>query len=250
MATSTDKQYLPTATVLEHRLGFFQPTRRPVYKKQNIVTPWGKIHVEGRLGQQHANVFESICYERERRADMEDGRIKLLIDPAKVRARAGITSGEQFTDICNELQTFLLQIIEPVEKACSGHLVDHIDAARRIDGSVITRHNPLGGERPMWKVELGKAFCKLVEADVWIGHDPAIIVGMRYGISQAVTRHLLTHKDVPNGGWIIDNLISAVAGGQLSSTSMRHRRHELRQDADAIAAAGYIINKDGRIVKK
>lgn len=244
MKTTSEKPHFPTATALEYRLGFFQPTRRPKWLKHTLATPWGVARIEGRLGQQHADVFESICFEREKKAEMEDGRIKLLVDPARVRARAGI-GGEQFSCICNELQTALLQVVEPVEKACSGHLVDHIDWAQASSGQKITRRNPLtGGERGLWRVELGKAFCRLVERDIWVGHDPALIAAMRHGISQAVVRHALTHKTQPNGGWALDGLIRTVAGGSISGTSVRHRRHELRADATLIADAGFLIIGD------
>lgn len=245
MKTTSEKPHFPTACALEYRLGFFQATRRPKWQKQTLATPWGIVKVEGRLGQQHADVFESICFEVEKKADMEDGRVKLLVDPWKVRARSRIGSGQQFGEICNELQTALLQIVEPVDKACSGHLIDHIDFAKKSDGKGITRHNPLtGGERNLWRVELGKAFCKLVERDIWVGHDPAMIAAMQHGISQAVTRHLVTHKTQPAGGWLLDSLIKTVAGGEISNTSIRHRRHELREDSSIIASAGFSIVGD------
>lgn len=245
--SENDKPHFPTATALEHRLGFFQPTRRPKHKKQTVETPWGIIKIDGRLGQQHADVFESICFEREKKAELEDGRIKLLVDPARVRHRARIVSGEQFSSICNELQTALLQILEPTEKACSGHLIDHLDFAMRHDGSGITRRNPLGGERGLWRVELGKAFCKLVEKDIWVGHDPGRVAALESGIAQAIARHLLTHATTPNGGWKIDGLIRAVAG-DLSDENVRHRRREIRLDAPGLAALGFIV-ADDRMLK-
>lgn len=246
--TSEQKQHFPTATALEYRLGFFQPTRRPQYRKQVITTPWGCVRIEGRLGQQHADVFESICFEREKKADMDDGRIKLLVDPARVRARSGIGSGEQFLSICNELKTALLQIIEPVEKACNGHLIDHINYARRANGEEITRRNPLtGGERGLWRIELGKVFCKLVERDIWVGHNPALIAQMQYGISQAVARHLLTHKTQPHGGWTFDGLIRTLAG-EISEESRRNRRREIRLDSAAFVLVGFLVS-GSRITK-
>ena len=50
MQKTTSKPPFPTATALEHRLRLFQATRRPKYIDQLIVTPWGKIMVQGRLG--------------------------------------------------------------------------------------------------------------------------------------------------------------------------------------------------------
>lgn len=244
MQKKTSKPVFPTATVCEHRLRLFQATRRPKLINQLIVTPWGKVIVQGRLGQAHADIFEAICYEREAKAELEDGRIKLLVDPFKVRKRAGCTSGSTFQKIKVELQTAYLEILEPVEKECSGHLIDHIDKARRKDGSLITRDNPLsGGERHLWRVEFGKAFCKLVESDIWVRYDPSILSSFEHGISQAIARHVLTHQHSPRGGWTLDGLIAAVAG-ELPAHSTRHRRREVRAEVDIFKKAGIVIERD------
>ena len=238
----------PTATVHEHRLRLFQATRRPKRIEQEIVSAWGKVWIEGRLGQAHADLFEAFCFEREDKAELEDGRIKILVDPYRARKRANIQSGDGQRKLCNDLQTTLIRIMEPKKYACTGHLVDHIDEACRKDGTAVTRYNPLSrGERPLWKIEIGKAFCKLVEADIWIGYDPARIAALETGIAQAVARHVLTHKTMPNGGWSLDGLIEAVAG-ELSSDSARNRRREIRADAARLRAAGVIIDGD-RIFK-
>lgn len=241
---------MPTTTALVSRLCIFQPTRRPVaLYKSEIKTPWGHIKITGRLGQQHADVLESICFHAEKKAVVEDGRIKLLVDPAVIRKSANITSGEQFEKIIIELQTAVLDIIEPSELSCSGHIVDHIDKAQRSDGSYITKKNPLGGgERHLWRVELGKALCKLINEDIWRCYDPAPVARIDAGIAQAGARHVLSHKTEPAGGWKVDTLIQAVAGSKLSSVSMRHRRRELLQSADGLLKAGIII-QGGRITK-
>jgi hypothetical protein len=209
-----------------------------------IETPWGRIKLWGRLGQQHADVLDAICFEREKRADLEDGRIKLLVDPSRVRRRAGITSGTQFQAILKELEQAVIEIVEPAHLACSGHLIDHIDYATRSDGTRITRHDPLtGGERALWRVELGKALCTLVAGDIWLGYDPAPIARLDRGIVQAIARHVLSHKSGPRGGWTLDGLIRAVAG-ELDSKAMRDRRLECRKQAAQLEAIGIIIDSD------
>lgn len=244
--TTFDKPHMPTNTVHAVRLCLFQPTRRPIQLiKHQIETAWGRVKITGRLGQQHADVFEAICYERQARGEMEDGRIKLLVDPAAVRRRAGITSGEQFESIITELQAAVIEIIEPTKFACSGRIVDHIDKARRANGSYVTKNNPLGGERYLWRVELGKAFCKLVAGDIWVGYDPAPMAAIGCGIAQAVARHVMTHKNEPCGGWTLDSLIKAVQpGSQLTNAQLRDKRRELRSSAVALRDAGIEIHDD------
>jgi len=251
MKTSENSTPLPTSTTHAIRLCLFQATRRPqVLKRETILTPWGKIKISGKLGQQHADVLEAICYEREKKGSTEDGRIKLLVDPARVRRRANQVSGSSFDHVLEELQQAVIQIIEPTKLACSGHLIDHIDKALRSDGTHIVRDNPLGGQRHLWRVEIGKAFCKLVSGDIWLGYDPARLARLDHGISQAVARHVLSHRAQPVGGWHVDTLIEAVTAGAVraGSTAIRDRRRELHRDAPALLDSGILIEA-GRLLK-
>ncbi len=241
--TKTSKPEFPTTTAHTIRLCLFQPTRRPQpLRGAQVSTPWGTVKVWGRIGQQHADVLEAICFEREKKGVLEDGRIKLLVDPAKIRRRAGQVSGSTFAQVLKELEQVVIEIVNPTKLACSGHLIDHIDNAVTSDGTPITRYDPLtGGERPLRRVELGKAFCKLVSGDIWIGYDPAAIATLQPGISQAVARHVLSHK----AGQVktVDGVLTAVCG-EMSSTEIRHRRRELRSDTDALLSVGVVIDGD------
>lgn len=235
---------MPTCTAHEHRLCIFEPTRRPRYiRGARIETSHGIIMRTGKLGQAHADLLDAICFCAEKQVAMEDGRIKLLVDPARVRRVADITSGDQLKALVTELQAAVIEIKEPAHIACIGHIVDHIDTAMRSDGTPVTKHNPLtGGERVMWRVELGKAFCKLLDTDqIKRWYDPAPIARLNTGIAQAVARHVLTHTTQPPGGWHIDTLIQAV-GAASDSVSLRHRRRELLSAAAALAEIGILID--------
>lgn len=246
MKTGANPPPMPTTTAAQARLRLFQPTRRPQRQERYIETPWGRIRVNARLGQQHADVLEAICYCRERRRDLDDGAIKILVDPANVRRRSRQASGTTFRRIIDDLQQAVVEIIEPRRLACQGQLLGHINKAVNGDGTAITRRDPLtGGQRELWSVTLGPVLAKLLRADVWIGYDPARLSGMRHGICQAVARHILSHETEPRGGWSINNLIRAVAG-EVSGQAMRDRRRELNADEDHLNAVGLII-EDGRI---
>lgn len=236
----------PTATAHEHRLRIFQATRRPkLSTSKTIRTAHGQIKITGKLGQAHADILDAICFCAEKRGETEDGRIKLLVDPAKVRRAANIASGQGFESLIDGLLAAVVEIKEPARLSCIGHLVDHIDTATRSDGSEITRHNPLtGGERPLWRVELGKAFCKLIAADVVRTYDPAPVARLASGVAQAVARFTLSHQHQPVGGWRLDTLLDAVAGEDLDDVSRRHRRRELRRDGDGLRKIGIILDGD------
>ncbi len=244
MTTSDRSDDMPTATAAEHRLRIFSATRRPrAVSAQIVETAHGTIKITGKLGQAHADLLDAICFCAEKKALTQDGRIKLLVDPAKVRRVAGVTSGEQFAKLVDELVAGVIEIKHPVAFACIGHLVDHIDTARRADGAAVTRRNPLGGERKLWRVELGKALCKLLANDVWRGYDPAPIARLRHGVSQAMARHLLTHQYQPRGGWKLDTLIAAV-GGDLCEQDLRNRRREVRADTGQLLGIGIHVDGD------
>lgn len=246
----TSKHVFPTATAQQYRLRIFQPTRRPKMLEEVIETAWGKIRVKGKIGQGHADVMDAIMFSSIKAAAIEDGRIKLLVDPFKVRQFAGggnQMSGQQLKANLDDLIQALIEIKEPVELACVGHLIDHIDLARASNGEPITKPNPLTGlQRPLWRVELGKAMSQLVRAGIWRTYDPTQIARLTSGISQAVARHVLTHEREPRGGWKMDGLIVAV-GGELDTVSMRHRRRELRADAAGLVELAIVI--DGNRVR-
>lgn len=236
------KPPFPTSTVHAIRLCLFQATRRPEKIEKIVDTSFGKIRIKGRLGQAHLDVFESICYSREKKKEV-DGRIHILVDPWEVRKKSGQMSGTTLNKITDDLLEVIIEIIEPDRLACVGHLVDHIDVLRKLStGEKITRLGAFG-ERTLWTVKLGEAFCRLVQKDVWVGYDPAPIARLDHGISQAVARHVLTHKTVPSGGWKLNTLIEAVAG-TVSRELLWKYRERIREDAQRMAKIGVIVNAD------
>lgn len=234
---------LPTSTIHAIRLCLFQATRRPEKIEKIIETAFGKVRIKGRIGQAHLDVFEAICFSREKKKDV-DGRIHILVDPWIVRKRSRQFSGSTMQNILDDLMQAIIEIIEPDYLACVGHLIDHIDKAKRSDDSIIRRDGKFG-DRALWTVKLGEAFCKLVMRDIWVGWDPARIASLDNGISQAVARHVLSHKNAPAGGWKIETLIKAVAGDVADATRWKHTER-LKQDAEKMAKIGVIL-EGGRV---
>jgi hypothetical protein len=123
-----------------------------------------------------------------------------------------------------------------------GGLIDHVIP------SPMTRPDPLtGGARNLWRVRLGIALVMLLEHDLSLYYDPAPIARLQHGISQAVARHVLSHKVVPTGGWYLDTVIVAVAG-QASSQDMRNARRRLKEEAEDLRGIGLVL--DGDRIKK
>ena len=223
----------------------YQPSQRPLLRSGEwLTTSFGRCCVQGRLGQRHADVVEAILYSAERRRDMADGGVELLVDPSRVRKTLSDSrySHARLWSLLRECMAAVIDIETPQFKAL-GHLIDQV-----VESSM-TRPDPLtGGERALWRVRLGMALVMLLERDLNLYYDPAPIARLRHGISQAVARHVLTHKTMPGGGWFVDTVIRAVIGDR-SSQDMRDCRRRLKEDAEQLRRAGVVISH-GRITKK
>ena len=237
------------AAAHEARLNIFDPTRRPAPDKKikKIETSWGKIErlAPFGAGQGHADLLDAILFCSEKKAFESNGRrLKLLVDPARVRKVANITSGQQFKDVSFEIQSIVIGISEPKQYWSIGHLIDTIAPAKKKDGTLLKRENPFkpGEERGLWRVEIGQTLLTLLGEDILRNYDPAQISRLDAGISQAIARLLLSHNgEEPNGGWIVDGLIQSVAG-KLDKFSMKHRRHEIRADGEKLLEIGLRVD--------
>lgn len=246
---TTGNKVTPTSTVLQARVNIYQPNRCPLkLKGQWMETRFGRCRVTGRLGQRHADVVESILYVAERRRDISDGGVELLVDPAKLRRTL---SDSQYSDgrlkkLLVELRAATVEIVTPEMERTGdriiGGLVDHVIP------SPMTRHNPLtGGKRNLWRVRLGVALVMLLEQDLSLYYQPAPIARLQYGISQAVARYVLTHKRDPAGGWHLDTLIKAVSGAGVSSKTMSNHRTRIKEDVVKLRCLGIDIDSENRV---
>ena len=239
----------PTTTVLPARLAIFQPSQRPKQTEGTwFQTSFGRCKVTGRLGQRHADVLESILYVAEKRREIEDGGVELLVDPAKVRRSMSDHNYSigRIKAFLRELRTAEVEIVTPEMEAFGesmfGGMIDHVEP------SPMTRPDPLTGkERPLWRVRLGKCLVTLLGRDLPLYYKPAPIARLQHGVSQAVARHILTHKHDPAGGWHLDTLLRAVCGEDAKSQTMRDGRRRIREDLEQLAKLGIHLNDENRI---
>ncbi len=246
MMKNGNHQAVPTTTVTQSRVKLFQPSQRPTARVSEwMETSFGKCKVVGRLGQRHADVVEAILFCSEKRRDISDGGVELLVDPARVRKTLSDSrySLAQIEKLLAELRAVTITIEAPqFDFPIIGGLIDHVIPSQ------MKRRDPLtGGERDLWRVRLGVALVMLLKNDLSLYYDPAPICRLQHGISQAVARHLLTHKTEPHGGWYIDTVISAVYA-VASSQTVRDARRRLKEDVDELSVLGLII--DGDRIKK
>ena len=230
----------PTTTAIQARVMLYQPSQRPRWRDGDwIETSFGRCRVSGRLGQRHADVIEAILYCAERMRAVSDGGVEVLVDPARVRK---VLSDRQYShqrmwSLLREAMAAVIEIEAPKFRAL-GHLVDQVVE------SPMKRPDPLtGGERNLWRVRLGASLVMLLEHDLSLYYDPAPIAKLQHGISQAVARHILSHKVEPIGGWYLDTVIVAVSG-QLSSQAMRDARRRLKSDSNELDGIGLVLEGD------
>lgn len=236
----------PTSTALQARVALFQPSQRPTLQKNKcFITSYGECSVTGRLGQRHADLLEALLFCAEKKREINDGGIELLVDPAQVRKTLSDSrySYEQIEKLLVELRTATITIrATSLDFPIIGGLIDHVIP------SPMTRHDPLtGGERSLWRVRLGIALVMLLENDLALYYQPAPLARLKHGVSQAVARHVLTHKNTPIGGWHLDTLIKSVCGDSASSQEIRNGRRRLKEDSEKLLELGIQLDENHRV---
>lgn len=239
---------VPTTTAHQARLQLYQPTRRPQWMERVIETPWGTATVRGKIGQVHADIIEAICrHAEDHRIVAATGHMQILVDPYRVRVSVGggtAYSKDTLWRMLTELREVSITLEVPSQGLkVLGGILD------RVEESPATRINHLTKKpRQLWRVTLDPAFAAMLRADLQMYYDPAPLAKIEAGVAQAIARHILTHRDQPTGGWLIDNLIKAV-GAADDSVSMRHRRREIKACAESLKTVGLIV-EDGRIFRE
>jgi hypothetical protein len=238
---------LPSVTATQVRVQIFEPTRRPKSKRDDVrivETSWGKAKITGTLAQPHADVLEAILFHATDWKRVGDTVIA-TVDPHKIRNSADQHSGSNLEKVLTDIMQAVIDVRTNDGIFCKGHIIDHIDRSEEL------KVNPLGGMRPMWQVTIGKAYFQmLIEDKAEQRRDPFLISRITTGVAQAVTRLCLSHKNTPNGGWILDNLIKEVGAGSGGNQLIRDRRREIRNDVDAMAKSGVLVEGDRVHLKK
>jgi hypothetical protein len=205
-----------------------------------IESAWGTAKITGRLGQQHHDWLDAARLVAERQESTCDGRLHLLVDPAKLRARLRGMSYRQIDEIRRDLQTTLVEMhIRSSDVKISGALLAEV-----VDspvGTPPTRPGAIAKGRRYWRVSFGLAWSKLIEADLSTFIPLSHIVNMRYGITQAVARYCLTHKTVHES-------LAGIAGRLGAQRELCKLRAELLSEREKLAAVGVVF--DGERITK
>lgn len=221
------------------RIPIFAPTRRPSEVKEwRVETAWGWAVITGKLGQQHRDLLDASRMVAEREEWTADGRFHLLVDPAKLRAVLGgdATNYARIDEWFDDLMEAKIKMrIEARDTNILGGIVDSV-----VDSAVATPNTRAGAfseGRRYWKISFNIAWTKLVKDDLATKYPVREVVKLRYGISQAVARYCLTHKEVHES---LKDLMTRLA----DDGRVRNRRKELAADAAGLKALGITVEGD------
>jgi len=88
----------------------------------------------------------------------------------------------------------------------------------------------------------------LIENDIKLFYNPIPIMNLQHGISKALVRYVLSHKNQPNGGWKLDTILKTILGEDAKPQDIRKARYRIKQDAEKLKNCGIIIDIDNNRV--
>jgi hypothetical protein len=238
---------IPTATVLPARLRMYQPSKKARNIKQVFETKYGICEVDGRIGQVHADLIEALFTNAIKTREI-DNFIEIMIDPYKVRKCLSETeySYQTLNNILKDLMKTVITIkAKDSKKNDFIAMGTVISSVRQLEKEIENKSvEILGKKRKLWVVRLGDVYCQLIEKDIHLHYKTEPINKLKSGITQAIIRFLLTHKDKPNGGWTLDYCIKSVAGEECTAAKMTEYRQAVRKEIDGIKNCGFVFEND------
>jgi len=238
-----EQKDIGVATESMNRLPMFQPTLRAKFEARSFESKYGKITIEGRLGQAHKNVLETILFKRKAFA-LKGASLKILYNEYEVRKYLSQTSEYDYRTYQRLIKDMITAYVklEKEDETIEGTLIREKLTAKNY--SYKTRSNLpaiAGKEIEYAVVEFGYVATKLIKEELRFTYDPKPIMNLDSGISQAIVRFLKTHKHHPETGYhlkaLIENLVENVEG-----QNWRNIKRFLKKDAEKLEAIGIVID--------
>jgi hypothetical protein len=131
-----------------------------------------------------------------------------------------------------------IEIETPYIKAAGSFL------AHAAESIIEVTHSKLKTPRKLLRIEFSKLGTLLLENDIKLFYDPFPIAKLQHGISKALARYCLSHKNQPNGGWKLDALLKTILGDGSKSQDVRNAKRRIKQDAEQLKKSGITIKND------
>jgi hypothetical protein len=230
-------------TITLNRLPIFQPTLRAKYQEKTFESPYGKITVKGRLGQNHKSLLEIILYLR-KLYDLDEENMSLRVLYNEYEVKKYLTTGsttysyEGYKQLVEDMKQAYIEL----GTMPSGKLIEGITPSnnywRKTKGNLSAVK---GKELPYMIVEFGNAISYLVSKELKFTYNPKPIAQLQNGISQAVARYLKTHKNHPSAGYHLKTLIENLTGS-IEGQEWYNIKSLLKKDIEGLKELGITID--------
>ena len=231
------------------RIPLFAATRRGrAVIQQRVETSWGWAVVTGRLHQCHRDVLDFMMATADAwRPVGAHGDMIARIDSSRLRGELGWDrwTYRQILDALRDLRAAEIASSMGEWTGVLTHIIESGTAPAprrgmvRKKGQVLRVKCPVPGGPArggmVWEVTVSGAWIALAREAVV--RYPITVTRMRYGVSQAVSRLMLSHS--PGAHYAVETALTAVG-----IQTKRHQRamEEMRQDAVLMAAAGVALD--------
>jgi len=247
-------QNLGVATESLNRLPIFQPTLKPKVETRTFENKYGKITIEGRLGQAHKSLLETILFKRKAFALREEENkicLKILYDEYEVRKHMSQGSKYNYETyqrlIKDMIKTYIK--LETRKLTIEGTLISRKLTAKNYSHKTKSNLPDLKGKEIAYAViEFGDVASLLITKELKFTYDPKPIMALDSGISQALVRYLKTHRAHPTAGYHLKELVENIEG-QMQEKRWWKIREYLKKDTDLLKKLGIVIDfKEDRVI--
>jgi len=245
------------ATVTQNRTPIFEPSNKPREGVRTYEGGYGeytKLTIEGRLGQTHKSLLETILWKKELYDYIYAEQIvgdevikikylKVLYDREKIRKHLssnGKYSWQGYEELLKDMMRTIITLEKEEGKRTRSPLViDLYDSPTK--KPVSSRSPIIPKEVSLTTIVLGSVITTLIDTEIKFIYDPKPITSLSSGVSQALARFLITHKKHPQAGYNLRELVKRL-GCPAEGMGWRNIKRALKQDADQLEANGIAIS--------
>ena len=251
-----DQKDIGVTTESLNRLPIFQPTLKPRFEVRTFESKYGKITVEGKLGQNHKSLLEVVLYKRKAyklKIDKNEDDVKVSLEVLyneyevkKYLSQSSKYSDERYHQMIKDMITAYI-VLEKDDERIAGTIIARERESKKYYRKTKSNLPNIKREIPYVKLEFGDVFSRLLVKELRFTYDPKPIIMLDGGISQAIVRFLLTHKRHPKAGYhlkaLLENLTKNIEG-----QAWKDIRRALKKDAAMLENLGAVIDfKEDRL---
>jgi len=242
------------ATETLNRLPAFEASMKPRQTTRTFEGKYGKVTVEGRLGQVHKTLLETILFKKELHDYIHTNQVigggkikvkylKVLYDREKIRKYMaqgkGKYSKERYKILLDDMMRTILTLNIKGEEVRGPLVIDLYDSPTF--KPINTKSPIIPKEVKLTTIIFGSVITTLIENELKFTYSPKLIMALSSGVSQALVRFLLTHQNHPAAGYhlkqLVKNLDCPTEGGEWYDI-----KRALKRDAEQLEILGVVIN--------